>query len=211
MGKKTEASLTQQAKDLVQPVFLRDGGQCRYCGEPAESLDHVVPDVLEGPAVLKNLVCACKSCNSRKQGQGGFRLQYDRRRGPSQRGTLRYRQHVVSRSGIDALWGDSLWDYVEKDRADWRARDGSRGGRPRKEKHNAQDDCDEIKRRLPTMRMTEDALVLAGWLAERFGAVAVEADHDGSFNYYDSDMQPHNYDLRQLTRLKTLRILVTEA
>jgi len=118
---------------------------------------------------------------------------------------------VVSRSGIDALWGDSLWDYVEKDRADWRARDGSRGGRPRKEKHNAQDDCDEIKRRLPTMRMTEDALVLAGWLAERFGAVAVEADHDGSFNYYDSDMQPHNYDLRQLTRLKTLRILVTEA
>ena len=52
--------------------------------------------------------------------------------------------------------------------------------------------------------------VLMEWLAQRFGAVAVEAMENGRRNFHGST-GPHNYDLRRLTRLKTLRILARGA
>ena len=45
-------------------VFLRDGGQCQYCGNRAESIDHVVPRSRGGQHVWENVVAACRRCNT---------------------------------------------------------------------------------------------------------------------------------------------------
>lgn len=47
-------------------VFARDQGECQYCGDRAENLDHVIPRAKGGKHTWDNLVAACKRCNSRK-------------------------------------------------------------------------------------------------------------------------------------------------
>lgn len=39
---------------------------CCYCGEKADSADHVIPTSAGGPDILGNIVPACKSCNMEK-------------------------------------------------------------------------------------------------------------------------------------------------
>lgn len=39
---------------------------CCYCGEKADSADHVIPTSAGGPDILGNIVPACKSCNMAK-------------------------------------------------------------------------------------------------------------------------------------------------
>jgi len=51
----------------VKAIFERDGGQCIYCGAPAQEIDHVVPKIMGGKAWRSNGVCACKNCNRKKQ------------------------------------------------------------------------------------------------------------------------------------------------
>jgi len=41
-------------------------GKCAYCGEPADTLDHVIPLSLGGQHEPGNVVPACKRCNFRK-------------------------------------------------------------------------------------------------------------------------------------------------
>ena len=48
-------------------VFARDGGTCQYCGDVAESIDHIVPRSKGGAHCWENVVAACKACNSRKR------------------------------------------------------------------------------------------------------------------------------------------------
>ncbi len=48
-------------------VFVRDGGRCQYCGDRAESIDHVVPRSRGGPHTWENVVAACRRCNGRKR------------------------------------------------------------------------------------------------------------------------------------------------
>jgi 5-methylcytosine-specific restriction endonuclease McrA len=48
-------------------VFLRDGGQCQYCGNRAESIDHVVPRSRGGLHEWENVVAACRRCNTTKR------------------------------------------------------------------------------------------------------------------------------------------------
>jgi 5-methylcytosine-specific restriction endonuclease McrA len=48
-------------------VFLRDGGQCQYCGRRAESIDHVVPRSRGGLHIWENVVAACGRCNAIKR------------------------------------------------------------------------------------------------------------------------------------------------
>jgi 5-methylcytosine-specific restriction endonuclease McrA len=48
-------------------VFLRDGGQCQYCGRRADSIDHVVPRSRGGQHVWDNVVAACGRCNAVKR------------------------------------------------------------------------------------------------------------------------------------------------
>jgi hypothetical protein len=57
-------------KRLRYEVLRRDNFTCRYCGAKAPdvkiTVDHVMPDVLEGPTKASNLVAACSDCNSGK-------------------------------------------------------------------------------------------------------------------------------------------------
>jgi 5-methylcytosine-specific restriction endonuclease McrA len=48
-------------------VFARDGHRCQYCGNAAESIDHVVPRSRGGPHTWENVVAACRPCNVRKR------------------------------------------------------------------------------------------------------------------------------------------------
>ncbi len=67
-----EAALSRRA------VFARDGYRCQYCGERADSIDHVVPRSRGGRDVWDNLAAACLPCNSRKRDrtpdEAGMRL-----------------------------------------------------------------------------------------------------------------------------------------
>jgi len=44
-------------------VFARDGHSCQYCGNRAETLDHVVPRSRGGSHTWDNVVAACRPCN----------------------------------------------------------------------------------------------------------------------------------------------------
>lgn len=44
-------------------VFLRDEHRCQYCGDRAETLDHVVPRSRGGTHTWENVVAACRPCN----------------------------------------------------------------------------------------------------------------------------------------------------
>src|SRR5215210_4297883 len=48
-------------------VFARDGNRCQYCGDAAESIDHVLPRSRGGEHVWENVVAACRPCNVRKR------------------------------------------------------------------------------------------------------------------------------------------------
>ena len=51
-------------------VYLRDGGQCQYCGDHIDrkdsTLDHVLPVSKGGKSVWENCTTACGPCNSHK-------------------------------------------------------------------------------------------------------------------------------------------------
>lgn len=49
------------------------GGLCAYCGNPADTWDHIVPVAAGGRTAPGNVLPACRSCNSRK----GTRDVYD--------------------------------------------------------------------------------------------------------------------------------------
>jgi 5-methylcytosine-specific restriction endonuclease McrA len=51
---------------LRREVFALHGDLCKYCGGPAEVVDHVVPVTRGGQSVIENLVPACVRCNSSK-------------------------------------------------------------------------------------------------------------------------------------------------
>ena len=59
-------------------VFARDDYRCQYCGDRADSIDHVVPRSRGGRDVWDNLAAACRPCNSRKRDrtpdEAGMRL-----------------------------------------------------------------------------------------------------------------------------------------
>lgn len=63
-------------------IFLRDRGQCQYCGLKVTrtefTLDHVIPKAQAGKTTWENTVVCCVECNTRKGGrtptQAGMRL-----------------------------------------------------------------------------------------------------------------------------------------
>ena len=60
-------------KRVVRAIEARDGGVCAYCGrDAAESgahlhLDHLTPKAVGGTDDPRNLVSACRRCNSARQ------------------------------------------------------------------------------------------------------------------------------------------------
>jgi 5-methylcytosine-specific restriction endonuclease McrA len=59
-------------------VFARDDHRCQYCGDPADSIDHVLPRSRGGMHVWENVAAACRQCNLRKRDrtpeEAGMRL-----------------------------------------------------------------------------------------------------------------------------------------
>lgn len=53
------------APTLRKSILRRDGHTCRYCGDRAEYVDHVVPWSFGGTDDPSNLVAACYVCNSK--------------------------------------------------------------------------------------------------------------------------------------------------
>jgi hypothetical protein len=53
--------------ELRWQVWERDNFTCRECGTRRNlSVDHIIPEVADGPMTLENLQTLCRSCNSRK-------------------------------------------------------------------------------------------------------------------------------------------------
>lgn len=54
-------------------LFVRDAGECQYCGKAVAraeaTYDHVVPRRAGGVASWENMVLACRPCNQRKGGR----------------------------------------------------------------------------------------------------------------------------------------------
>ena len=46
--------------------------RCTYCGQPAETVDHLIPRLRQGTDSADNLVPACRWCNSSKGGRDVF-------------------------------------------------------------------------------------------------------------------------------------------
>lgn len=53
------------AEQLIA-LFNQHGGRCVYCGDEADSVDHVIPVSRGGPDALRNLAPACRPCNASK-------------------------------------------------------------------------------------------------------------------------------------------------
>jgi hypothetical protein len=47
-------------------IFQAWNNECAYCGDHADTLDHVVPRSAGGLTVAGNLIPACRACNGRK-------------------------------------------------------------------------------------------------------------------------------------------------
>ena len=47
-------------------IYTRDDGLCVYCGDIADTVDHLIPQVHGGGCSYKNLVAACHACNNRR-------------------------------------------------------------------------------------------------------------------------------------------------
>ena len=44
-------------------IFIRDFNTCQYCGNSAESIDHIIPKSKGGLHEWSNVVACCKRCN----------------------------------------------------------------------------------------------------------------------------------------------------
>jgi 5-methylcytosine-specific restriction endonuclease McrA len=51
----------------IRATILRPGTPCHYCGNPATSVDHIIPKALGGTDDRANLAPACARCNSSKR------------------------------------------------------------------------------------------------------------------------------------------------
>jgi 5-methylcytosine-specific restriction endonuclease McrA len=48
-------------------IFQRDGHRCRYCGGPAEVVDHILNRARGGSDDDSNLAACCRRCNEAKR------------------------------------------------------------------------------------------------------------------------------------------------
>jgi 5-methylcytosine-specific restriction endonuclease McrA len=67
MGKRTDLQTTAW-RQLSDWVLERDGHICVRCGEPADTVDHIIPKAVTGTPdnSPSNLQAMCRSCNSKK-------------------------------------------------------------------------------------------------------------------------------------------------
>ena len=89
-------------------VFVRDGGVCQYCGDRAESIDHVIPRSRGGQHVWENVVAACRRCNTSKRDRYLHETTMQLRRAPGAPRHLSWVTFAVGR--VPALWEPYLGD-----------------------------------------------------------------------------------------------------
>ena len=77
-GCRSGAPRRRVASVSRRAVFARDDYRCQYCGDSADSIDHVVPRSRGGSDEWDNLAAACRACNSSKRNrtpaEAGMRL-----------------------------------------------------------------------------------------------------------------------------------------
>lgn len=56
-------------KSFRQLILSRDRHRCYYCGEPGDTIDHLLPRAKGGHTTPMNCVCACQLCNQSKADQ----------------------------------------------------------------------------------------------------------------------------------------------
>jgi len=89
-------------------VFLRDDGTCQYCGNRAESIDHVIPRSRGGEHVWENVVAACRRCNTAKRDRYLHETSMQLRRRPDAPRHLSWVSVAVGR--VPELWEPYLGD-----------------------------------------------------------------------------------------------------
>lgn len=77
------------ARALLEKLFERDGGKCRYCGVAVTlprrgvklltdaTRDHIKPKSMGGTDALSNQVLACRECNQGKADGPARRMAID--------------------------------------------------------------------------------------------------------------------------------------
>src|SRR5690349_19732545 len=66
-GATTAAGLGADWQVIRAAVLARDDYICQYCGNPANTADHIIPRSKGGENSMENCVAACGSCNSSKR------------------------------------------------------------------------------------------------------------------------------------------------
>jgi 5-methylcytosine-specific restriction protein A len=79
-GTTTERGYGAPWRQLRLLVLDRDGYRCRWCGGPANSVDHITPKTEGGTDDPGNLAAACLPCNSRRSALASHKAQAEARR-----------------------------------------------------------------------------------------------------------------------------------
>ena len=61
-----DSGSTRQWRKIRERILRRDGYICQYCGQEADTVDHVIPRRLNGLDTDDNLVSSCRKCNLAK-------------------------------------------------------------------------------------------------------------------------------------------------
>jgi hypothetical protein len=59
-----EPGKSEEYQAILQPLLV--GHECEYCGNPANTFDHVIPKSKNGQDIWQNLVYVCHPCNNSK-------------------------------------------------------------------------------------------------------------------------------------------------
>jgi len=65
-NKKRKHTKRQVLAKIIQRVYQHFNFECAYCGNEAESIDHIIPRHKGGDNSPNNLVAACIDCNHHK-------------------------------------------------------------------------------------------------------------------------------------------------
>jgi hypothetical protein len=83
MGQSARKSTgsTRRWRQIRETILRRDQYICQYCGQDADTVDHVIPISKGGNDLPDNLMAACKRCNYSKSDRMNPRV-FDRRSTP---------------------------------------------------------------------------------------------------------------------------------
>jgi hypothetical protein len=78
-------------RDYRKIALKRDRYICLWCGEPATTVDHLVPSSKGGSDLPHNLIASCSECNSRRGNRSAFSYLQEKKAGVPHPLKLRYR------------------------------------------------------------------------------------------------------------------------